>query len=187
MRYGSTGKPVAGYELRIVDENGRDVADGEIGELLVRGPTAGEGYWNQRNKSRRTFAGEWTHSGDKFYRDADGYYYYCGRTDDMFKVSGMWVSPFEVEAALVSHEAVYEAAVIGKEDADGLIKPKAFIVLKDGYTADDSLLENLRVHVKERAGPWKFPRWIDVRDDLPRTATGKLQRFKLRDLDSARP
>ena len=187
VRYGSTGKPVPGYELRIVDENGRDVADGEIGELLVRGPTAGEGYWNQRNKSRRTFAGEWTHSGDKFYREADGYYYYCGRTDDMFKVSGMWVSPFEVEAALVSHEAVYEAAVIGKEDADGLIKPKAFIVLKDGYTADDSLLENLRVHVKERAGPWKFPRWIDVRDDLPRTATGKLQRFKLRDLDSARP
>ena len=187
VRYGSTGKPVTGYELRIVDDTGRDVADGEIGELLVRGPTAGEGYWNQRNKSRRTFAGEWTHSGDKFYRDADGYYYYCGRTDDMFKVSGMWVSPFEVEAALVSHEAVYEAAVIGKEDADGLIKPKAFIVLKDGYTADDSLLENLRVHVKERAGPWKFPRWIDVRDDLPRTATGKLQRFKLRDLDSARP
>ena len=142
VRYGSTGKPVPGYELRIVDENGRDVADGEIGELLVRGPTAGEGYWNQRSKSRRTFAGEWTYSGDKFYRDADGYYYYCGRTDDMFKVSGMWVSPFEVEAALVSHEAVFEAAVIGKEDADGLIKPKAFIVLKDGYTADDSLLEN---------------------------------------------
>ena len=167
--------------------NGRDVADGEIGELLVRGPTAGEGYWNQRAKSRRTFAGEWTHSGDKFYRDTDGYYYYCGRTDDMFKVSGMWVSPFEVEAALMSHEAVFEAAVIGKEDADGLIKPKAFIVLKDGYTADDSLFETLRVHVKERAGPWKFPRWIDVRDDLPRTATGKIQRFKLRDMDAAHP
>jgi 4-hydroxybenzoate-CoA ligase len=187
VRYGSTGKPVPGYELRIVDENGRDVADGEIGELLVRGPTAGEGYWNQRNKSRRTFAGEWTHSGDKFYRDADGYYYYCGRTDDMFKVSGMWVSPFEVEAALISHEAVFEAAVIGKEDADGLIKPKAFIVLRDGYTADDSLLESLRVHVKERAGPWKFPRWIDVRADLPRTATGKIQRFKLRDMDTQHP
>ena len=99
----------------------------------------------------------------------------------------MWVSPFEVEAALVSHEAVFEAAVIGKEDADGLVKPKAFIVLRDGYTADDSLLENLRVHVKERAGPWKFPRWIDVRADLPRTATGKLQRFKLRDMDSQHP
>ena len=187
VRYGSTGKPVAGYELRIIDESGRELPDGEIGELVVRGPTAGEGYWNQRSKSRRTFSGEWTHSGDKFYRDADGYYYYCGRTDDMFKVSGMWVSPFEVELALMSHEAVFEAAVIGKEDADGLTKPKAFIVLKDGYTADESLFETLRVHVKERAGPWKFPRWIDVRSDLPRTATGKIQRFKLRDLDSARP
>jgi 4-hydroxybenzoate-CoA ligase len=187
IRYGSTGRPVPGYDLKIVDENGHPVADGEIGELLVRGPTAGEGYWNQRGKSRRTFAGEWTHSGDKFYRDADGYYHYCGRTDDMFKVSGMWVSPFEVEAALVSHEAVFEAAVIGKEDADGLVKPKAFIVLKDGYTADEGLFETLRVHVKERAGPWKFPRWIDVRDDLPRTATGKIQRFKLRDMDAQHP
>jgi 4-hydroxybenzoate-CoA ligase len=187
VRYGSTGKPVPGYDLRIVDETGRDVTEGEIGELLVRGPTAGEGFWNQRSKSRRTFAGEWTHSGDKFYRDRDGYYYYCGRTDDMFKVSGMWVSPFEVEAALISHEAVFEAAVIGKEDADGLIKPKAFIVLKDGYAADEGLFETLRVHVKERAGPWKFPRWIDVRSDLPRTATGKIQRFKLRELDAQHP
>ena len=187
VRYGSTGKPVPGYDLRIVDEHGHDVPEGEIGELLVRGPTAGDGYWNQRAKSRRTFAGEWTRSGDKFYRDADGYYYDCGRTDDMFKVSGMWVSPFEVEAALVSHEAVFEAAVIGKEDADGLVKPKAFIVLNDGYTADESLFETLRIHVKERAGPWKFPRWIDVRADLPRTATGKLQRFKLRDMETQHP
>ena len=137
MRYGTTGKPVPGYELKIVDEHGREVADGEIGELVVRGPTAGEGYWNQRAKSRRTFAGEWTYTGDKYLRDRDGYYHYCGRTDDMFKVNGMWVSPFEVEAALASHEAVLEAAVIGKEDADGLIKPKAFIVLQDGYAADE--------------------------------------------------
>jgi benzoate-CoA ligase family protein len=184
VRYGSTGKPVAGYELRIVDENGRDLPDGEIGELIVRGPSAGEGYWNQRAKSRRTFAGEWTYTGDKYLRDPDGYYHYCGRTDDMFKVSGMWVSPFEVEAALASHEAVLEAAVIGKEDADGLIKPKAFIVLRDGYSPDDGLLETLRVHVKERAGLWKYPRWIDVRPDLPRTATGKIQRFKLREAES---
>ncbi len=187
VRYGSTGKPVAGYDIRIVDESGRDAPDGEIGELIVRGPTAGEGYWNQRSKSRRTFAGEWTYSGDKFFKDPDGYFHYCGRTDDMFKVSGMWVSPFEVEAALMSHEAVFEAAVIGKEDADGLTKPKAFIVLKDGYTADEVLFETLRVHVKERAGPWKFPRWIDVRPDLPRTATGKIQRFKLRNLDTQHP
>jgi len=184
VRYGTTGKPVPGYELKIVDEDGRDVPDGEIGELVVRGPTAAEGYWNQRAKSRRTFAGEWTFTGDKYVREAGGYYHYCGRTDDMFKVSGMWVSPFEVEAALVSHEAVLEAAVIGKEDADGLIKPKAFIVLRDGFAADARLIETLRVHVKEHAGAWKYPRWIDVRPDLPRTATGKIQRFKLRELES---
>jgi 4-hydroxybenzoate-CoA ligase len=151
---------------------------------MVRGPSAGEGYWNQRAKSRRTFVGEWTLTGDKYVRDADGYYFYCGRTDDMFKVNGMWVSPFEVEAALVSHEAVLEAAVIGKEDGDGLVKPKAFIVLKDGYAADERLTETLRGYVKERAGPWKYPRWIDFRPDLPRTATGKIQRFKLRDGES---
>jgi len=184
IRYGSTGKPVPGYEVRIVDEHGDELGTGEIGELIVRGPSAGEGYWNQREKSRRTFAGEWTHTGDKYRRDANGYYYYCGRTDDMFKVSGMWVSPFDVEAALVSHEAVLEAAVIGKEDADGLIKPKAFIVLKNGFKADDMLLETLKVHVKDKAGPWKFPRWIELRSNLPRTATGKLQRFRLRDEDA---
>jgi 4-hydroxybenzoate-CoA ligase len=183
VRYGSTGKPVPGYEVKIVDESGQEVVDGEIGELIVRGPSAGEGYWNQRAKSRRTFVGEWTHTGDKYLRDPDGYYHYCGRTDDMFKVSGMWVSPFEVEAALASHEAVLEAAVIGKEDSDGLIKPKAFIVLRNGYAADERLFDMLRVHVKDRAGPWKYPRWIDVRLDLPRTATGKIQRFKLREAE----
>jgi len=183
LLFGTTGKPVPGYELKIVDDQGHEVADGAIGELVVRGPTAGEGYWNQRAKSRRTFVGEWTYTGDKFFRDADGYYHYCGRTDDMFKVSGMWVSPFEVEAALASHEAVLEAAVIGKEDADGLIKPKAFIVLREGYVVDAVLIEALRGHVKASAGPWKYPRWIDVRPDLPRTATGKIQRFKLRELE----
>jgi 4-hydroxybenzoate-CoA ligase len=181
VRYGSTGKPVPGYDVKIVDESGSELPAGEIGELVVRGPSAGEGYWNQRAKSRRTFVGEWTYTGDKYRCDQDGYFYYCGRTDDMFKVNGMWVSPFEVEAALASHDAVLEAAVVGKEDGDGLVKPKAFIVLKNGYRADDALLETLRAHVKERAGPWKYPRWIDVRTDLPRTATGKIQRFKLRD------
>ena len=187
IRYGSTGKPVPGYDARIVDEQGGELGADEIGELIVRGPSAGEGYWNQRAKSRRTFCGEWTYTGDKYRRDTDGYYYYCGRTDDMFKVSGMWVSPFDVEAALTSHEAVLEAAVIGKEDADGLIKPKAFIVLKNGYAADDGLLEKLKIHVKEAAGAWKYPRWIELRDTLPRTATGKIQRFRLRDEDRAAP
>ena len=181
IRYGSTGRPVPGYEVKNVDESGHELPADEIGELLVRGPTAGEGYWNQRAKSRRTFAGEWTCTGDKYLRDAEGYYHYCGRTDDMFKVNGMWVSPFEVEAALLSHEAVIEAAVIGKTDGDGLLKPKAFIVLKPGVCADEALFETLRTQVKERAGAWKYPRWIDVRPDLPRTATGKLQRFKLRE------
>jgi 4-hydroxybenzoate-CoA ligase len=181
VRYGSTGKPVPGYDVKIVDENGDELAAGEIGELVVRGPTAAEGYWNQRAKNRRTFVGEWTYTGDKYVRDHEGYYHYCGRTDDMFKVNGMWVSPFEVEAALISHEAVLEAAVIGKTDGDGLTRPKAFIVLKNGYGADEQLFEALRLHVKERAGPWKYPRWIDVRPDLPRTATGKIQRFKLRE------
>jgi 4-hydroxybenzoate-CoA ligase len=184
VRYGSTGKPVPGYEVKIVDESGHELPDGEIGELVVRGPSAGEGYWNQRAKSRRTFVGEWTYTGDKYVRDQDGYYYCCGRTDDMFKVNGMWVSPFEVEAALISHEAVLEAAVVGKEDRDGLVKPKAFVVLKNGYAADERLLETLRGYVKDRAGPWKYPRWIEIRPDLPRTATGKIQRFKLKDMES---
>ncbi len=184
VRYGTTGKPVPGYNLKIVDEAGRELPSGEIGELVVRGPTAGEGYWNQRQKGRRTFVGEWTFTGDKYFCDVDGFFHYCGRTDDMFKVSGMWVSPFEVEAALVAHEAVLEAAVIGKQDGDGLIKPKAFVVLRNGYAADAQLIETLRLHVKQCAGPWKYPRWIDVRPSLPRTATGKLQRFKLRELES---
>jgi 4-hydroxybenzoate-CoA ligase len=187
VRYGTSGRPVPGYEAKIVDENAREVADGEIGELIIRGPSAADGYWNQRAKSRRTFAGEWTYTGDKYTRDADGYYTYCGRTDDMFKVSGIWVSPFEVEAALVSHEAVLEAAVIGRGDDDGLVKPKAFIVLKNGYAADDTLFETLKEHVKQRAGLWKYPRWIDVRGELPKTATGKIQRFKLREEDAGDP
>jgi 4-hydroxybenzoate-CoA ligase len=184
IRYGSSGKPVPGYDAKVVDESGAELGEEEIGELMVRGPSAGDGYWNQRQKSRRTFVGEWTCTGDKYRRDCDGFYHYCGRTDDMFKVSGMWVSPFDVEAVLVSHEAVLEAAVIGREDADGLIKPKAFIVLKDGFAGDDGLFDALKAHVKERAGPWKYPRWIELRRDLPRTATGKIQRFKLREEDA---
>jgi len=185
IRYGCSGKPVPGYDARILGEDGTEVSNDEIGELVVRGPSAAEGYWNQRAKNRRTFVGEWTYTGDKYACDAEGYYHYHGRTDDMFKVSGVWVSPFEVEAALVSHEAVLEAAVIGKNDDDGLMKPKAFIVLKQGYSCDERLLEALKEHVKGKAGPWKYPRWIDVRSDLPKTATGKIQRFVLRQQDEA--
>ena len=130
-----------GYEARLVGEDGVDVKQGEIGELVVHGPSAGEGYWNKRDKTRTTFVGEWTRTGDKYCREADGLYYYCGRTDDMFKVSGIWVSPFEVESALLSHEAIIEAAVVGKQDDDGLIKPKAFIVLREGHAPDEALIK----------------------------------------------
>jgi 4-hydroxybenzoate-CoA ligase len=183
LRYGTTGVAVPGYELRIVDDKGADVADGELGELLVRGPTAAEGYWNQREKTRRTFEGEWTRTGDIYVRDADGMYRYCGRNDDMFKVSGLWVSPFDVESALISHPAVLEAAVVSKKDGDGLLRPKAFITLKDGAKGDaaEPLREALKEHVKQQIGMWKYPRWIEFMDSLPKTATGKIQRFKLRD------
>jgi 4-hydroxybenzoate-CoA ligase len=180
IRYGTSGKPVPGYDIRLVDDAGASVADGEVGELLVKGPSASDGYWNQREKSRRTFEGEWTRSGDKYTRDAEGYYAYQGRTDDMFKVSGIWVSPFEVESALIAHEAVLEAAVVPQEDADGLLKPKAFVVLKPGVVADANLAPALQEQVKSKAGPWKYPRWIEFADSLPKTATGKIQRFKLR-------
>src|SRR3954468_875655 len=183
IRYGSTGKPVPGYELRIVDADGRDVADAEPGELIVRGPSAAEGYWNQRTKSRLTFRGEWTHTGDTYTRDADGYYRYCGRSDDMLKVGGIWVSPFEVEEALIGHPGVLEAAVVGHSDAERLIKPKAFVVLQQAAQRQDpdALTEALQDHVKQRIGVWKYPRWIEFTDSLPKTATGKIQRYKLRE------
>jgi 4-hydroxybenzoate-CoA ligase len=181
IKYGTSGLPVPGYDARLVDEHDHDLPDEEIGELLVRGPSAAEGYWNQREKTRRTFAGEWTHTGDKYVRGADGFYRYCGRTDDMFKVSGLWVSPFEVESALASHPRVLEAAVVPKEDDDGLIKPKAFIVLKGGTNGGEDLREALKEHVKRQVGLWKYPRWIEIVEALPKTATGKIQRFKLRD------
>lgn len=178
--YGTSGKPVPGYDARLVDENGVEVADGDVGELYIRGSTAANGYWNQREKSRATFQGEWTRTGDKYTRDADGRYTYCGRADDMFKVSGIWVSPFEVEGALASHPAVLEAAVVPHADEEGLLKPKAFVVLKPGVSAD-GLEASLKDHVKASVGAWKYPRWVEVRESLPKTATGKIQRFKLRD------
>ena len=145
-----------------------------------RRPRPAEGYWNQRSKSRQTFQGHWTYTGDKYIRDAEGRYTFCGRSDDMFKVSGIWVSPFEVESALITHPAVLEAAVVPEADPEGLLKPKAFVVLR-ADTKTDGLHEALKEHVKQKIGPWKYPRWIDVVDSLPKTATGKIQRFKLRD------
>ena len=181
IKYGTSGVPIPGYEARLIDDNGREVPEGEIGELSVRGTTAADGYWNQREKSRRTFEGEWTRTGDIYVRDADGMYRYCGRNDDMFKVSGLWVSPFDVESALISHPSVLEAAVIAKDDDDGLLRPKAFVTLKDGAQRDDALREALKEHVKQQIGMWKYPRWIEFVDNLPKTATGKIQRFMLRD------
>jgi 4-hydroxybenzoate-CoA ligase len=182
VEYGTAGVPVSGYDMRLVDETGHDVVDGAMGELLVRGSSAAAGYWLQRARSRRTFEGEWTRTGDKYFRRPDGVYIYCGRADDMFKVSGIWVSPFEVEDALVAHPSVLEAAVVPAEDANGLTKPKAFVVLKERQEGSSrALYEELKVHVKRTIGPWKYPRWIEFVESLPKTATGKIQRFKLRE------
>jgi benzoate-CoA ligase len=186
VHYGSTGRPIPGYELKIVDEEGRPVRRGEIGDLLVSGPTSAACYWNNRERCRATFQGYWTRTGDKYFEDENGYYIYCGRSDDMLKVSGMYVSPAEVEAALVAHEGVLEAAVVGVPDADGLIKPKAFVVVKPGIRADEELARALDGHARTLLAPFKCPRWLAFIDDLPKTATGKIQRFKLREESAER-
>ena len=181
VKPGTTGKPVPGYTLRLVDDNGNLVTrPGELGELQISGPTSAIMYWNQREKTKNTFQGPWTRSGDKYSVDEQGYYAYGGRSDDMLKVSGIYVSPVEVEAALVSHEAVLEAAVVGAADEAKLIKPKAFVVLKPGQSPSDSLKGALQQHVKDKLAPYKYPRWIEFLPELPKTATGKIQRFKLR-------
>jgi benzoate-CoA ligase len=180
VRYGTTGKAVPGYRIRLIGEDGNPVPPGEIGELQISGPTAAVMYWNNREKSRHTFMGEWTRSGDKYIETADGYFQYCGRSDDMLKVSGIYVSPFEVETALMTHEAVLEAAVVGHADTDELVKPKAYVVLKPGIEASDALADKLKQHVKDKLAPYKYPRWLEFKAELPKTATGKIQRFKLR-------
>ena len=181
VRYGTTGKPVEGYELELRGEDGRPVADGEVGDLFISGPSAALLYWGNREKTRETFRGAWTKSGDKYVRDADGYYTYAGRSDDMLKVSGQYVSPFEVEGTLVQHPAVLEAAVIGVPDAQGLTRPKAFVVLKPGRDASGALGQELQAFIKSRLAPHKYPRAIEFIDELPKTATGKIQRFRLRE------
>jgi benzoate-CoA ligase len=181
VRYGTTGKAVPGYEVRLVDEQGGLInKPDELGELQISGPTSAIMYWNQREKTKSTFQGPWTRSGDKYSRDQDGYYTYGGRSDDMLKVGGIYVSPVEVEMALSSHEAVLEAAVVGKEDESKLVKPKAYVVLKPGQSASEGLKSTLQQHVKAKLAPYKYPRWIEFINELPKTATGKIQRFKLR-------
>lgn len=180
IRPGSSGKPFDGYELKIVDDNGNEVPQGEIGNLLVKGETAALFYLHQYERSQKTFLGEWLFTGDKYYVDEDGYYWHAGRSDDMMKVGGIWVSPVEVESTLISHPAVLECAVVAQEDQDNLIKPKAYVVLRQGHAGSDELTQELIDYCKQQMAAYKRPRWIEYVDELPKTATGKIQRFKLR-------
>ena len=181
VRYGTSGKPVPGYDVRLVDDDGNTITTrGEMGELQVRGPTSALMYWSNREQSQSTFVGEWTRSGDKYREDDDGYFVYCGRRDDMLKVSGMYVSPFEVEGVLQGNADVLEAAVVGWPDDDALIKPKAFVVLKAPGNACPALAQALQDECRQKLAVYKYPRWIEFRAELPKTATGKIQRFKLR-------
>src|ERR671925_243823 len=180
VKPGSSGSVVPGYEAKIVDEAGDPVASGDIGNLLVKGESTCACYWNQHEKTKQTIKGEWIVTGDKYSQDANGYYWYAGRADDMLKVGGIWVSPIEVENTLIQHSAVLEAAVVGQADDDQLIKPKAFVVLNEGYTASPALEDELKGFVRDKIAPYKYPRWITFVPELPKTATGKIQRFKLR-------
>ncbi len=180
-RIGSTGKIVPGYEARIVDENFHDLPDGEIGTLLVKGDSGAAYYWNKHEKTKETMLGAWLNSGDKFYRDAEGFFYYVGRTNDMLKVGGIWVSPIEVEACLMEHPAVLECGVTGAPDDENLIKPKAFVVLKEAYKYSPELEKDIKAYVKKTLAHYKYPRWIEFVDALPKTATGKIKRFQLKE------
>jgi len=186
VHYGSSGRPVPGYDIELRTEDGGTVADGEVGDLYIRGASSALMYWGQRDKSRATFQGGWTQSGDKYSRDASGLYTYAGRSDDMLKVSGLYVSPFEVETALIQHAAVLEAAVIGVVDDEGLTKTKAYVVLKPGHVADAEMEATLKAFVKDKLAPYKYPRRIEFLAELPKTATGKIQRFRLRERERQR-
>jgi acyl-coenzyme A synthetase/AMP-(fatty) acid ligase len=179
-RPGSSGQIVPGYEARIVDEADRDVATGELGNLLIKGDSTCACYWNQHEKTKQTIQGDWIRTGDKYYRDGDGYYYYAGRSDDMLKAGGIWVSPIEIESVLIDHEAVLECAVVGRDDGDGLSKPFAYVVLRSPASASADLAAALQQFVRERLADYKRPRGVEFVPELPKTATGKLQRFKLR-------
>ncbi len=178
---GSSGEVTPAFEAKIVDEEGREVPVGEVGNLLVKGDANSPYYWNKHEQTKRTMLGEWLKTGDTYYRDEEGYYWYCGRSDDMLKVGGLWVSPIEIENTLLEHASVLEAAVTGQADRDGLIKPKAYVLLKAEHRPSEKLKEELQSLVKNRLAPYKYPRWIEFVDDLPKTVTGKIQRFKLRE------
>ncbi len=180
VRVGSTGEVFPGFAAKIVDEHGQEVGPDEVGTLLVQGDSTAPFYWNKHRKSQQTMLGDWLNTGDKFHRDAEGFYYYDGRADDMLKVGGIWVSPIEVEHTLLEHPAVFEVAVVGAEDSDTLVKPKAYVVLRQDYTASAPLALDLQAFVRAKIAPYKYPRWIEFVADLPKTATGKIQRFKLR-------
>lgn len=182
VRPGSSGQLLPGYEARIVDEAGRDLPDGEVGDLLIKGESVAGGYWNQHAKTKVAFLGEWYRTGDKYHRDRDGYYFYVSRSDDLLRVGAQWVSPVEVEGALLSHPAVAEVAVVGATDERGLMKPRAFVVLRESRAEDPRLREELQAHVREKLPPFKVPRWIEFLPELPKTATGKIQRYRLRQL-----
>ena len=180
LRPGSTGKPVPGYELKILDDDGAEVPQGDIGTLMVKGDSAAQAYWRKREKTRQTMQGEWLNTGDKYYVDKDGFYYAAGRADDMLKVGGIWVSPLEVENCLSRHHAVLEVAVVGRKDEQNLVKPVAYVVLRDGFSASEELAEELKKWALDRLAKFKYPRWIEFMPELPKSATGKIQRFKLR-------
>jgi benzoate-CoA ligase family protein len=180
VRPGSSGRPVRGYEVRLVDENGEDVVRGETGDLLVRGDSTMAFYWNRHEATKRTLLGDWIRTGDKYREDGDGYFWHSGRTDDMLKVGGIWVSPVEVEAALAAHPAVLECAVVGRQDGDGLVKAHAFVALRED-AAVSGIADALRAFARERLEPYKCPRWVTILPELPKTATGKLQRYRLRE------
>lgn len=180
---GSSGKPIPGFEAKVVDDEGSTLPAGEIGNLMVKGDSMAAGYWNKRDLTKRTFLGEWIRTGDKFSYDENGNFWYSGRNDDMIKAGGIWVSPIEVENALLSHPFIAECGVIDLEDADGLIKPKAYLVLKKECTPSDGLSQEIKEYVKSKIAPYKYPRWIEYIEELPKTSTGKLQRFKLRQLN----
>ena len=185
-RAGSSGKLVPGYEARVVDENDQTLPQGEVGNLLIRGDSICAYYWNKHGRTKETIVGEWIRTGDKYMIDNDGYFWYQGRSDDMLKVGGIWVSPVEVEATLISHPSVLECAVIGLMDKDELIKPKAYVVLKQSVVPTPELESELKLFVKDKIAPYKYPRWLEFVSELPKTATGKIQRFRLRQAEASK-